>query len=171
MIAGARRIVAGGAGPVEVFRRSDQRIVVYARHFGDVDNGLIEHLFSARDCRARLVDRTVPSQRAPCVVEMKDIRPEGCSNRIAAGEGIVDPEEEAGQVLRKCFWAAPRAGGIEVPCVVVDELGRENAGTGRRLRALRGLRRYSPMLLVLEIAALERHHLLQLRGGGLRGRL
>src|ERR1700730_13633375 len=103
---------------------------------------------------------------------MKYIRPEWRSSRIAAGQRIVNTDEKAGQVLRKGFRTAPRAGGIKVACIVVDQLGGENAGTGRRLRAFRGLRRCGAirdLLLVLDIAALERHHLLYWRGRGSRG--
>ena len=85
-------------------------------------------------------------------------------------ERIVDPYEESGQVLRKCFRTAPRAGGIEVFRVVIGNLRGENAGTGRSVRTQhrRGGRSLLSAL-ILSIAALERHHLLELGGGRIRG--
>ena len=58
MIAGARRIVAGSAGPREDGLTGG---VVYPRHSGDVDLGEVEDILPACDRLARRGDMVVPS--------------------------------------------------------------------------------------------------------------
>src|SRR6516164_511512 len=130
MITRVRIVVAGAA---ESRDARHLKRVVEACYSGDIDRGGVEHPLAPSNrpairgnalVVALRVLQALPHRRR---VEIENIGIEWCASGIQA-DGIVDSDEELGELPRQREGAAVRSVGVQIVRLVVENLSRKDTG-------------------------------------------